>query len=1067
MKYVLGLDVGIASVGWAVLNLDNNRIEDLGVRAFNAAEDPKTKTPLAEPRRLARSARRRLRRRAGRLQRAKQLFVEHGLVSDGSFDELFSTADGKPEPWNLRAEGLDRLLSGDEFSRALFHIIKRRGFKSNRKKANKDDDEGQVKAGIEQNRKIMRENEYRTVGELFCRYDDFQDKKRNTTGSYKLCVERSMLEDEIRALFEAQRSHGSTLASSDFEKQFLNVFNWQLPFASGDAILSKVGGCTFESGEKRASRNSYTAERFILLSDINKLSWYLEDEKQHPTADQRKIIEDMAYRMAEVKYKQIKKTLKLPDDTRFASLTYSHRKNGVVEETLDCENTVFGKLSGYHETQRICEKSGVWDEVRKNASLMDDIAFALTFYKTEEDTIAYFSDRKLPEEMIKQIADSAGFSKVTHLSLKAMRNILPFLEAGDIYSVACEKAGYNHSSPDNNGERTLKLPVIGMEVTRNPVVLRALSQSRKVVNSIIDRYGSPSHINIEMAREIGKSADERGKISRRIEENRSAAQRDDEHFKEIFNAYPRTGEDRLKWRLYREQDGKCAYSQKPIDLENRFFEPGYVEIDHILPYSRSFDDSIANKSLVLSAENQNKRNQTPYEYFGHNESRWRIFEAWVTDAIRDPRKRRNLLIKEYGEEERNGWIPRNLVDTQFIARKFSQFVRESLIFADKDEKLPVICLSGRITSLLRGLWGLSKVREENDLHHAMDAAVIASVTPRLVRLVTEYRKARETMLWNVGDTYVDPETGEIIEFRFAFPQPWKGFRKELIARLSEDPAAEIERIRLDSYSDKQDVKPVLVSRKPIRKVTGPIHKETIRSIREQDGKRVSVIRTDVTKLTKENLKNLYAPETNEKLYAVIRERMEQYGWDAKKAFAEPLYKPTKDGTQGPLVRKVKLAAAQPSGVEVRGGIADNGSMVRTDVFVKDGKYYLVPVYTADFMTGRLPDRAITSNKPWDEWPVVDESYDFLFSLYPYDLVRIQTTKEEFFGYYRSCDRSTGALSICAPNKGDTLIRGIGARTALSIDKFEVGILGDFHRINKEVRRGLEDCGNNESCEAQS
>lgn len=134
MKYSLGLDIGITTVGWAVLNLDESRIEALGVRAFNAAENPKNGAALAEPRRIARSIRRRLHRRATRLKRTKELFVRHNLIREDERETAFLTNQDSLSPWQLRAEGLDRRLTGEEFAWALFHIIKRRGFKSNRKK---------------------------------------------------------------------------------------------------------------------------------------------------------------------------------------------------------------------------------------------------------------------------------------------------------------------------------------------------------------------------------------------------------------------------------------------------------------------------------------------------------------------------------------------------------------------------------------------------------------------------------------------------------------------------------------------------------------------------------------------------------------------------------------------------------------------------------------------------------------------------------------------------------------------------------------------------------------------
>lgn len=1048
MKYVLGLDIGITSVGWAVLDLDGKRIAGLGVRAFNAAEDPKTHAPLAEPRRLARSARRRIRRRAGRMKRAKDLFVRFGLIEEEQRESAFLTADNKPDPWQLRAEGLDRLLSGEEFARALFHIVKRRGFKSNRKKvAEQDKDSQKMLGSISGNRALMAEENYRTAGEMFWRDPRFADRKRNAPDSYENTVDRAMLEDEIKTLFACQRGLGSRFAGEEFERAVLDVFSWQKPFASGDQILKLVGKCTFEHDEIRAPRHSYHAERFNLLSKLNSLSYSTNGDTFRLTPEQREAVCRMAYDKAKVTYAQIRKELALPEAARFAGLQYTHRnkETRALEESSDCEKSTFFEMKGYHAIRKACETAGVWDKVKGSPDLMDDLAFALTFYKTDEDIRSYLSGKSVPEPVIDAALTCEPFTKVLHLSTKALKNIIPHLEGGKVYSDACAAAGYDHSNV-RSGQRGDKLPVVGDEVTNNPVVRRALSQARKVVNAVITRYGAPYRIHIELARDLGKGPEERAKIKRRQEESRAEAERRKAEFVEKFKREPR-GADVLAYRLYSEQGGKCAYSLKPIDVD-RLFEPGYVQIDHILPYSRSFDDSMSNKVLCLASENQKKRDRTPYEAFGHDQKWWAEYEKQVAALFRDHKKRQNLLRKEFDQRQEDEWKERSLSDTRWIAREFSLFVRENLKFADPEVKKPVRCVSGFVTSRVRGLWGLEKNREEDDLHHAMDAAVVASITDWQIQAITNHAKAQETY------RSIDETTGEIIdrapEKRPYLPMPWPNFRKELLARLSENPAEALRSIGIEEPG----AQPILVSRMPIRKASGPIHEETMRSAKRLESDRISAVRKPLTSLSRADLDNLFAPETNERLYAAIRTRMEQFDYDAKKAFAEPLYKPTNDGSPGPVVRSVKVCQPQYTGVKVRGGIADNGGMVRTDVFTKGGKYYLVPVYVSDVIAGKLPDRAIAAHKPEEEWPVVDESYKFLFSLQPYDFIGIQTGTQDFIGYYRGTHRNKGALTVCMPNNSATTW-DIGARTAFSIRKFHMGVLGDYHPVRKEVRRGLE------------
>ena len=1063
MQYVLGIDVGIASVGWAVYNLDRQRIEDLGVRAFNAAEEPKTKAPLAESRRLARGARRRLRRRAGRLKRAKELFVQTGLIKASGIETAFTAADGRPDPWQLRADGLDRLLSGEEFARALFHIIKRRGFKSNRKKdrSAEDAESKKVLGCIEENRKRLTTGGYRTAGEMYFRDAEFQGRKRNSTGFYGFSVDRALLEDEIRKLFAAQRNLGSAFATSQLEQDLLHVFTWQMPFAKGDQILKLVGQCTFEPAEMRAPKAAYTAERCTLLQHINRLIITDGGTERRLSPEERATAEQMAYTQADVKYAQLRKKLGLKDSERFKGLTYSRRVKDETVEEMSCEKAVFSKLTGYHAIRKAMGDNGLWEQVKNSPGTMDTLAFALTFYKTDEDIRQCLQDAGLPPEIMQAAENIPQFSKVGNMSVLAMRKIMPFLEQGMIYSEACEAAGYNHSDFSARVQKGSKLPVIAPSDVRNPVVLRALSQARKVINAIVRKHGLPCRVHIELAREIGKSAQERKEIDKRIEENRAEKQREREYLREEFHQEP-SEDARIRFRLYREQNGRCAYCQTELDTQRAVLESGYVEVDHILPYSRSFDDSLNNRALVCSRCNQQKRNRTPHEWFGQDAARWELYEAWVRASIRHPRKRANLLAKDY-EKRQSDWMQRNLNDTQWIARFLAGYIRQHLQTADPSDKAPIMCLSGRVTAIARGLWGIAKVREENDLHHAADAAVIAAMTPAMTKRITEYHKALENG-WLHTET--DTETGEITEFlrghKFIFPEPWQGFRREVLARLSDDPAQAIAQLSPVSYAeDAPEIRPVIVSRMPVHKAGGALHAETIRAVRVEEDKRVSVVRKPLTSITAADIANLC--DESGLLAKALREQLDQYGGDAKKAFAEPFYAPRPKG-ENRLVKAVRVKQTQPSGIQVRHGVADNASMVRVDVFRKDGKYYLVPVYTSDVAAGVLPNRAIVAHKPEDKWLEMDRTYEFLFSLRPYDLVRIVNCKTEFLGYYRGTDRDTSKITVSSPNKNDEAVR-FGPRLALSIEKLGVTVLGDTYPIPKEKRHGVADSSDNQPREA--
>jgi CRISPR-associated endonuclease Csn1 len=206
---------------------------------------------------------------------------------------------------------------------------------------------------------------------------------------------------------------------------------------------------------------------------------------------------------------------------------------------------------------------------------------------------------------------------------------------------------------------------------------------------------------------------------------------------------------------------------------------------------------------------------------------------------------------------------------------------------------------------------------------------------------------------------------------------------------------------------------------------------------------------------------LIDPHRNERLYAAIRKRLEEHGGKGDKAFpaGTEFRKPDKHGNPtGPIVRTVTMVIDKLSGIPVRGGIAKNDTMLRVDVFSKSGRFYLVPVYVHHKVAG-LPNRAIVAYKDEEKWDLMNESFVWCFSLYPNDLVLITTKKETFFGYYAGTDRSTGAISIWAHDRNqavgkDGLIRGIGVKTAVKLEKFDVDVLGNIYPARSEPRRGL-------------
>ncbi|WP_324779123.1 type II CRISPR RNA-guided endonuclease Cas9 [Thiobacillus sedimenti] len=1120
-----GFDIGIASVGWAVLA--PNRIVSLGVRAFDKAETAKEGEPLNLARRSARLMRRRLYRRAWRQTKVARLLKREGLIAD--IELLRGQRPAPISPWQLRVEGLDRLLAPDEWARVLYHLCKHRGFhwisRAEERKAGEDakGEGGKVKKGLAATASLMRDKDYRTAAEMLLK--EFPDgPQRNKQGDYGKALSRVLLADEVHLLFECQHTFGNPHTSDDLRTAILGngdrksgLFWLQKPALSGDNLLRMLGRCTFEKAEFRAPKASFTSERHVWLTRLNNLRIVTNGITRPLNEQERQIALPLPYNQAgDLTHKQLRAAMTkggLWDETyRFARFSYAQTADGKVK---DPESAVLVKLPAWQELRKQMKDRGLETEWQSltgaaqsgNPDVLDRIAWVLSVYKDDTEVERELRALGLPggQAMIDALSE-IRFDKFSNLSLKALRLIVPHMEAGMRYDEACEAAGYHHSQLFKTGEGEERyLPPFysgrdkhgrmlfndELDIPRNPVVLRALNQARKVMNALIRKYGSPASVHIEMARDLSKPFDDRRDIKKEQDEYQRRNREDKARFAEHYGQMPK-GQEFDKWRLYREQQGKCAYSIEPIDL-NRLLEPGYVEIDHALPYSRSFDDSKNNKVLVLAKENRDKGNATPYEYLDgeNNSERWQRFVAYVegNKAYRLA-KRTRLLRKNFGTEEARDFRERNLNDTRYISRFFKNYVERYLKLADGSESKRCVVLSGQLTAFLRARWGLLKIRTDSDRHHALDAVVVAACSHGMVKRLSDYSRRKE--LEAVRDGFIDLETGEIVnhamykQLKEHFPDPWPGFRHELEARLFIDNPVQLRAAveGLGSYpaDELEPLKPLFVSRAPQRRNGGAAHKDTIyaqpKRLKIQGGVTQKI---PLASLTLKDLDTLVEPHRNGKLYAAIRERLEAHGGKGDKAFpaGNPLRKPDRGGNpNGPIVRSVTKVIDKQSGIPVRGGLAKNDSMLRVDVFTKDGKFHLVPVYVHHKVKG-LPNRAIVAFKDEAEWTVIDDGFNFCFSLHPNDFVKVtQRSGENICGYYRGCHSGTGAINVALhdryafgekttslafskkspgkpiPNDKLGLIEGIGVKLAANIEKFHIDVLGNLYPAPPEMRRDL-------------
>lgn len=1120
--YRLGLDVGIKSVGWCVLECDENgepiQINALNSRIFDAAEQPKTGASLAEPRRNARGLRRRIRRKSFRLERIRKLFSENGI-------ELFETQDDliclKDEYKNLdvvklRSDALDKKLTEAEFARVLYSLARHRGFKSNKREGAKDSDEGKLLSSIRESEEKMRESGMRTRGEqLYKKYLMEGKPVHNKDGDYSMCVSRDILVKEIELLFEKQKEFGNNFATDENKEKYLDIFLSQRNFDEGPGKGSQYTGshdvkkCEIYRDEDVAAKGTYTSEWATIYQKINNLSIICGGDRRRLSNEERQIAVELAKKVDKVSYKAFRKAIKLDDDYRFSALNYSEKKKSdkkknegesksdVVEindvvDSLACEDK--GEFITAKNSNKIVKALN--DNLKSDIELIDEIAEICTKYKSENLFRNAIAESKiiggrLDEETIEKLSkiDMKGYG---HLSLHVLREILPYLEEGMVYSDAMQKAGHNHSEHNFEKQKFLGTKEVYDAIggVTSPVVKRALSQTVKVIDAVIRQYGSPYAINIELARDMSMTKDERDKLKK---ENDARAAKNEAIRENIakLNAMPNST-NVLKYKLYEEQDHKCAYSMETLDI-NHLFEDGYYEIDHIIPYSRSFDDSFNNKVLVLKRENQNKRNSTPVEYFERIGRDYdEVLAFWK--AVYQKRNRKKLEFLQKKEINESEWKNRALNDTRYASRMLANLIKDYLLFDEKskDKYGRVETVKGAITSYLRRFWGVQKIREDGDKHHAVDAAIIACVTPKTKNKIERYNQIKESRKMRNGQ-YVLVD-GEICDSDYydknshlVLPYPYKEFINELDARVMDEPVLMQNKLRLLGFNENylMNAKPFVVSRMTSRKAKGCINEATVFSSKYADnkyptvcdGNNVIVKRTALANLKLDKngeINGYFQPEGDVALYNTLKQRLVEFDGDAKKAFATPIRKPCNSG-QGNIVRTVKTYETYTGGgmlLEKNKGIVKNDGMIRVDLYSKDGKYFGVPVYVADLYRGELPKRAATNGKQQNEWRVIDYTYTFEMSIYQDDLLRIESKKgielkknkdvensakattktiTDDFAYFIGFDRSTASIKI-EDTTGCYFAKSIGIQNIGKITKCEIDVLGNVQEIKKRPKQ---------------
>jgi CRISPR-associated endonuclease Csn1 len=865
----LGLDIGTNSIGWALMNEEAGLILNSGVRIFqegiNIDAKSKAESPKNAKRREYRQKRRQLFRRKLRNQHITKVLEENGLYPA---TEAEKASFWQIDPYHCRKKGLDTILSPMELGRVFLHISQRRGFKSNRKSLTEGEEKGALqkglaeKVGIDATLAEWQTGNFRTFGEYLASLDPHVQRIRNR---YTL---RDWYEQEINMLWIKQKEFYPDLLTHDLKTKLADprqgIIFYQRPLKSQKHTLGK---CVFEPAKPRSLKSHPDFEEFRMWQIINNITISGPGRTEEPLDDAEKT------KLVELFYSKLKITpagiLKKVNLTSDYKLNYDDDTTFTGNETTIKLEKIFGKDCWASKTRQ--QKEDIWH--------------ALHFFQDADKLQEHARDKwamaELPLQILRKTHLVDGYSQ---LSRKAINKLLPFLRQGLPYHEAAQAAGYHHSQIAHYaaGLPKLEAPL----QTGNPIVQQALFEVRTLVNNIISTYGKPHCIRIELARDLKISKERRAKV--RVEQVRNQRRNEEIKTKLIqFGINRPSANDIQKYVLWQECRQICPYTGKSIALADLF--NGRFEIEHILPYSRTLDDSLANKTLCCREFNNLKRNKTPFECLGGNP----ISYNQVLDRVREnnSHKLKKFLQKELDAE---GFIQRQLNDTRYISRETKEYLKSIC------EHVSVT--QGSVTAYLRHYWGLNSILDETKTiknrddhrHHAVDALVVACTTPRMLQ---------ELSRWNGQE-----RAPHIHNFQL----PWSTFYRDcydsvrniLVSIRKKDKIITTHRRKIKLKNGRQVMQKTLA-------VRGQLHKETIYGKRrDTQNQEFFAVRKPLTDLTPAMVHKIVDPAIKK----LVMNRLQEHGADplakkfeiSKMAFAAPLYLPNNQGGRPYQIKKVRI-----------------------------------------------------------------------------------------------------------------------------------------------------------------
>lgn len=1108
---VLGLDIGIGSVGVGILNKVTGEIIHKNSRIFPAAQAENNLV-----RRTNRQGRRLTRRKKHRRVRLNRLFEESGLITD------FTKISINLNPYQLRVKGLTDELSNEELFIALKNMVKHRGI------SYLDDASDDGNSSVGDYAQIVKENSkqletktpgqiqlerYQTYGQLRGDFTVEKDgKKHRLINVFPTSAYRS----EALRILQTQQEFNPQI-TDEFVNRYLEILTGKRKYYHGpgneksrtdygryrtngetlDNIFGiLIGKCTFYPDEFRAAKASYTAQEFNLLNDLNNLTVPTETKKLNKE-QKNQIINYVKNEKAMGPAKLFKYIAKL------LSCDVADIKGYRIDKSGKAEIHTF-------EAYRKMKTLETLDIEQMDRETLDKLAYVLTL-NTEREGIqealehefadGSFSQKQVDELVQFRKANSSIFGKGWHnFSVKLMMELIPELyETSEEQMTILTRLGKQKTTSSSNKTKYIDEKLLTEEIY-NPVVAKSVRQAIKIVNAAIKEYGDFDNIVIEMARETNE--DDEKKAIQKIQK----ANKDEKDAAMLKAANQYNGKAELphsvfhghkqlatKIRLWHQQGERCLYTGKTISIHDLINNSNQFEVDHILPLSITFDDSLANKVLVYATANQEKGQRTPYQALDSMDDAWsfRELKAFVRESKTLSNKKKEYLLTEEDISKfdvRKKFIERNLVDTRYASRVVLNALQEHFRAHKIDTKVSVV--RGQFTSQLRRHWGIEKTRDTYH-HHAVDALIIAASSQ-----LNLWKKQKNTLVSYSEDQLLDIETGELIsddEYKESvFKAPYQHFVDTLKSKEFEDSI--LFSYQVDSKFNRKISDATIYATRQA-KVGKDKADETyvlgkIKDIYTQDGYDafMKIYKKDKSKF----LMYRHDPQTFEKVIEPILENYpnKQMNEKGKEVPCNPflkykeehgyIRKYSKKGN-GPEIKSLKYYDSKLGNhIDITPKDSNNKVVLqslkpwRTDVYFNKntGKYEILGLKYSDMQFEKGTGKYSISKEQYENIKVregVDENSEFKFTLYKNDLLllkdsengeqillrftsRNDTSKHyvELKPYNRQKFEGSEYLikSLGTVVKGGRCIKGL-AKSNISIYKVRTDVLGNQHIIKNE------------------